>query len=130
MPFAIESSQDLLTSNSSIDELQAKHYTKLSIKLEQEQTKHKRPILFIVPARAETQLHYSIHGKNKDLFGLRPDADGVWTLYYNHPVNILQEEDPVTHHVRVIGTKSRLARHNHESTKDLNMKVKIVIVRK
>lgn len=113
------------SSRSNNDEL-PKHYTKLSIKLEQEQTKHKRPILFMVPARAETFVHYSIHGRDKELFGLKPDADGVWTLYYNEPVNPLDED--VTHHVRVVGTKSRLARHS-EQMKDLNMKVKIVVVK-
>merc|ERR1719273_2359338 len=46
--------------------------TKMTIRLQYEQTKHKRPILFIVPARtASTVLQYTVHGKNKDLFGLQ-----------------------------------------------------------
>lgn len=107
-------------------------YTKLSIKLVQEQTKHKRPILFIVPARTSNALlEYTIHGKNKDLFGLRHDPDGIVALYYLDKVVTDPPLDSVIHHVRVIGLKTRHARHHHHhEEKELNIKVKIVVVKK
>ncbi len=105
-------------------------YTKLTIKLEHEQTSHKRPILFIVPARTTTVLEYAIHGKDKDLFGLKEDAEGLLALYYEKkvtpPASTETNSHPVIHHVRILGLKSRHARHHHEE-KELNMKVKIVV---
>lgn len=101
-------------------------HTKVNIKLRAEQTKHKRPILFIVPARSSTLLDYTVHGKDRDLFGLRHDSGGIWALYYNSKVK--PSNSVINHHVRVIGLKSRQARHQHQH-KELNMKVKIVVVK-
>ena len=109
---------------------QSKQYTRLSIRLNQEQTKHKRPILFVVPARTSTVLKYTVHGRDKDLFGLRHDPDGLLALFYQMKVQpgLQQPSNSVIHHVRVIGQKSRYARHDLAS-KELNMKLKIVVVK-
>ena len=60
--------------------------TKLTVKLTRERTKLKRPILFLQPALTEdlmTSRHvYSLRGKDKNLFGLRRDLNGVWALFY------------------------------------------------
>ena len=60
--------------------------TKLTVKLTRERTKLKRPILFLQPALTEdlmTSRHvYSLKGKDKSLFGLRRDPNGVWALFY------------------------------------------------
>ena len=110
-------------------------FTKLSIRLDHEQTKHKRPILFIVPARAETLLNYSIHGKDKDLLHLKDDSNGITrVLHYKKGVQIphhsQKNSHSITHHVRIIGQNARHPRHqNHHQVKELNMKVKIIIVK-
>ena len=104
-----------------------KPFTKLSIRLEQDQTKHKRPILFIVPARAGSLLTYSIHGKDRNLFKLKDELDGIRALYYKKPVE--PEQHSVTHHVRIIGQSSRNPRHDVHQMKELNMKVKIIVVK-
>ena len=105
-----------------------RQYTKLSIRLKAAQTKHKRPILFIVPAEASTKLIYTIHGKDKDLFGLREEADGILALFYKHQVkqNASEDNSVIHHQIRVIGQKTRHARHEH-NLKDLNMKIKITV---
>ena len=107
--------------------LALKPFTKLSIRLEQDQTKHKRPILFIVPARAGSLLTYSIHGKDRNLFKLKDELDGIRALYYKKPVE--PEQHSVTHHVRIIGQSSRNPRHDVHQMKELNMKVKIIVVK-
>ena len=101
----------------------------MTIRLQYEQTKHKRPILFIVPARtASTVLNYTMHGKNKDLFGLRHDPDGFLALYYLKKVTPVLGKS-VIHHVRVLGENENqsdnTSRHHHK--KELNMKVKLVV---
>ena len=123
MPFALKL-QDVMHNNES--EPISRPFTKLSIRLNQEQTKHKRPILFIVPARAETLLNYSIHGKDKGLFKLKAEMDGKRVLHYKKPVQPNQKS--VIHHVRIIGQNARNARHDHQ-VKELNMKVKIIVVK-
>jgi len=107
----------------------SKQYTKLSIRLKSGQTKHKRPILFIVPAEASnSKLTYSLHGKDKDLFGLREESDGIQALFYKQKVSsVIQDSSVIHHHIRVIGQKARHARHEHNS-KDLNMKIKIAVL--
>ena len=111
----------------------SKQYTKLSIRLKPGQTKHKRPILFIVPAEARTKLTYTLHGKDKDLFGLREESDsGILALFYQQQVSTTSESGQnhsVVHHIRVIGQKARHARHEH-TLKDLNMKIKIAVLAK
>ena len=111
-------------------------FTKLSIRLDHEQTKHKRPILFIVPARAETLLNYSIHGKDKDLLHLKDDSNGTTrVLHYKKGVKVPPKNNShsiITHHVRIIGQhNTRHPRHqnHHHQVKELNMKVKIIIVK-
>ena len=115
----------------------------MTIRLQYEQTKHKRPILFIVPARtASTVLDYTIHGKNKDLFGLRHDPDGFLALYYLKKVTpVINLEKSVIHHVRVLGEDNnninnlesenpktpKTSRHHQHHKKELNMKVKLVV---
>ena len=113
----------------------------MTIRIQYEQTKHKRPILFIVPARtASTVLDYTIHGKNKDLFGLRHDPDGFLALYYLKKVTpVINLEKSVIHHVRVLGEDNinnnlesenpktpKTSRHQQHK-KELNMKVKLVV---
>ena len=114
----------------------------MTIKLQYEQTKHKRPILFIVPARtASTVLQYTVHGKNKDLFGLQKhdSTDGFLALYYKKKVTPILGKS-VIHHVRVLGTsiganpgqqeKNSSSRNRDSNKKELNMKVKIVVLAK
>ena len=116
----------------------------MTIKLQYEQTKHKRPILFIVPARtASTVLQYTVHGKNKDLFGLQrhDSSDGFLALYYLKKVTPILGKS-VIHHVRVLGTsiganlgqstgqQENSSRNRDSNKKELNMKVKIVVVAK
>ena len=123
VPFAMDNFIKERT-NSSL----SKQYTKLSIRLKSGQTKHKRPILFIVPAEASTKLTYTLHGKDKDLFGLREESDGILALFYKQQVSKAASSDSsVIHHIRVIGQKARHARHEHNS-KDLNMKIKIAVL--
>jgi hypothetical protein len=121
----------------------AKQFTKLSIRIEAGQTKHKRPILFLVPARTELLqvLDYSVHGRDRGLFGLKPHVDGIWALYYRKAVSTTsnpQDGPRVIHHVRVVGRKSRHVREHSEaaaaagdndlnSSRELNMKVRIVV---
>ena len=123
VPFALRSQRSINSSESQ----ETQPFTKLSIKLKEGQTKHKRPILFIVPARASQHLSYTIHGKNKDLFGLKEETDGIFALYYLKKVKI--SDNTVIHHViRIIGEKPRQTR-NHHHKKVLNMKVKILVSR-
>ena len=121
VPFAMRSERSANGSHGK----DTQSYTKLSVKLDDFQTKHKRPILFIVPARTSPKLNYAIHGKNRDLFGLKDHSDGILALYYHHKVNI--SDKPVIHHVRVTGQKDRQARHNQGNDKVLNMKIRITI---
>jgi len=136
VPFALKSSKTFKNSTQ-----ETRKYTKMTIRLQYEQTKHKRPILFIVPARtASTVLDYTIHGKNKDLFGLRHDPDGFLALYYLKKVTpVINLEKSVIHHVRVLGEDNinnnlesenpktpKTSRHQHHK-KELNMKVKLVV---
>ena len=84
VPFAMDNFIKNERMNSSL----SKQYTKLSIRLKSGQTKHKRPILFIVPAEASnSKLTYSLHGKDKDLFGLREESDGIQALFYKQKVS-------------------------------------------
>ena len=137
VPFALKTSRVFKNSTG-----ETRKYTKMTIKLQYEQTKHKRPILFIVPARTESSvLKYTMHGKNKDLFGLRHDPDGFLALYYLKKVTPISEKS-VIHHVRVLGEHtqpidsasietnkqiSTTSRHQASNKKELNMKVKLVV---
>ena len=91
--------------------------------------------MFIVPARAETLLNYSIHGKDKDLLHLKDDSNGITrVLHYKKGVKVPPKNNSysiITHHVRIIGQhNTRHPRHqNHHQVKELNMKVKIIIVK-
>ena len=93
--------------------------------------------MFIVPARAETLLNYSIHGKDKDLLHLKDDSNGITrVLHYKKGVQVPPQNKnshhSITHHVRIIGqNNARHPRHqnNHHQVKELNMKVKIIIVK-
>merc|ERR1712008_3273 len=131
LPFALKSSETFKNSTQ-----ETRKYTKMTIRLQYEQTKHKRPILFIVPARtASTVLDYTIHGKNKDLFGLRHDPDGFLALFYLKKVTPISGNS-VIHHVRVLGEHTQsitsastisTSRHQASNKKELNMKVKLVV---
>ena len=132
VPFALKTSRVFKNSTG-----ETRKYTKMTIKLQYEQTKHKRPILFIVPARTESSvLKYTMHGKNKDLFGLRHDPDGFLALYYLKKVTPNLAGKSVIHHVRVLGEQTQSitstststnAKHQASNKKELNMKVKLVV---
>ena len=74
--------------------------------------------MFIVPARAETLLNYSIHGKDKDLLHLKDDSNGITrVLHYKKGVKVPPKNNSysiITHHVRIIGQhNTRHPRHTH-----------------
>ena len=89
----------------------SKQYTKLSIRLKSGQTKHKRPILFIVPAEASnSKLTYSLHGKDKDLFGLREESDGIQALFYKQKVSsVIQGKKLILANLAIFATLATLA---------------------